>query len=172
MDPRSLLTIKSTSKKAVHITQFLSEVTKRRRQSRSKDFVLRSLGTVTIVLKTEEYHPSKEDTEYYLAYTAQIFEFAEKYEWNSVLHYDLRNRELHAEHQFKWGTFSSYMELQILTPRVKKTSYHHGTGPTSKKEDCKIFKVRGECPFGNRCRYRHNRANASDSQEANKPKNH
>ncbi|KAH3711853.1 hypothetical protein DPMN_071528 [Dreissena polymorpha] len=198
MDPRSLLTMKSTSKKAVHITQFLSEVTKRRRQSRRKDFVLRSSGTETIVLKTEEDHPylgvlleewgaanmrllnylletkelKREDTEYYLAYTARIFEFAEKYEWNSVLHYDFRFRELQAEHQFKWGTFSPYMELQILTPRVQKTSYQLGTGPTSKQEDCKILKVRGECPFGNRCRYRHNRATTSDSQEANKPKNH
>ncbi|KAH3812572.1 hypothetical protein DPMN_141007 [Dreissena polymorpha] len=64
------------------------------------------------------------------------------------------------------------MELQILTPMVQNTSYHHGTGPTSKQEDCKIFKVSGECPFGNRYRYRHNKANASDSQEANKPKHH
>ncbi|KAH3843103.1 hypothetical protein DPMN_116610 [Dreissena polymorpha] len=55
MDPRSLLTKKSTLKKAVHITQFLSEVTKCRRQSRRKDFVLCSLGAETIVLKTEDY---------------------------------------------------------------------------------------------------------------------
>ena len=145
MDPRSLLTMKSTSKKAVHITQFLSEVTKRRRQSRRKDFVLRSSGTETIVLKTEEDHPylgvlleewgaanmrllnyllvtkelEREDTEYYLAYTVQIFEFEEKYEWNSVLHYDFRYRVLQSEHQFKWGTCFPYLELQILTPRVQ-----------------------------------------------------
>ena len=37
-DPRTVLTIKATSHKAVHITQFLTEATKKKRQSRKKDF--------------------------------------------------------------------------------------------------------------------------------------
>ena len=40
MDPRTILTMKATSKKAVHITIFLTEKCKRRRQSRRKDVVL------------------------------------------------------------------------------------------------------------------------------------
>ncbi|KAH3813229.1 hypothetical protein DPMN_141681 [Dreissena polymorpha] len=85
----------------------------------------------------------REDTEYYLDNTTRTVEFEEKYEWNCVLHYDFGYRELQAEHQFKWGTFSPYIELQILTPRVQKTTNHHDKGPTRKQEDFKIFKVRG-----------------------------
>jgi len=47
MDPRS----------ALHITQFLSEKSKRRRQNRRKENVLRSDAEETLVLKTEDEHP-------------------------------------------------------------------------------------------------------------------
>ena len=60
---------------------------------------------------------SREDIEFYLAYTTKIHEFSEKYEWSSVLNYDYNHRELQAEHKFKWGTFSPHMELQLLVPK-------------------------------------------------------
>ena len=42
MDPRAILTLKSHTNKAVHITQFLTEKSKRRRQNKRKEFVLKS----------------------------------------------------------------------------------------------------------------------------------
>ena len=57
-DPRTVLTVKSTSKKAVHITQFLSEPTKKRCQSRKKGFVIAtSVNDENLVLKQEDEHP-------------------------------------------------------------------------------------------------------------------
>ena len=133
MDPRTILTLKSQTNKAVHITQFLTEKCKRRRQGRRKEFVLKSgsANSETLVLKADEEHPylgifieewgaanmrllnhllatqklRRNDIEFYLAYTTKIFEFAEKYEWNSVLNYDYAYRELQAEHQFQWEPF-------------------------------------------------------------------
>ncbi|KAH3691472.1 hypothetical protein DPMN_193001 [Dreissena polymorpha] len=59
MDPRTILTIKSVNKKATHITQFLTEKTKRRRQNKRRGYVLSGSGKreETIVLKTSEDHP-------------------------------------------------------------------------------------------------------------------
>ena len=114
MDPRSILTMKAQTKKAVHITQFLSEKSKRRKQNKRKEYVLKSSESETIVFKTDDEHPylgiqmeewgaanmrilnhllsvnsiERGDVEYYLAYTTRIFEFAETYDWNSVLNYD------------------------------------------------------------------------------------
>ena len=57
-DPRTVLTVKSTSKKAIHITQFLSERTKKRCQSRKKGFVIAtSVNDENLVLKQEDEHP-------------------------------------------------------------------------------------------------------------------
>lgn len=41
----------------------------------------------------------REDMEYYLSYTAMIFDKVAKYEWSSILQYDTRYRELQAS----WG---------------------------------------------------------------------
>jgi len=148
MDPRTILTIKSSSSKTVHITQFLTEKCKRRRMKNRQEFVLRSgqPNADTMILKTEDEHPylgiyieewgaanmrllnflissgqlKRQDIEFYLAYTTKIFEFAEKHEWSSVLNFDHTYRERQAEHGFQWGTFSPHMELQMLVPKNKK----------------------------------------------------
>ena len=39
-DPRMILTVKSNNNKAKHITQFLTEVTRKKRQGRRRDLVL------------------------------------------------------------------------------------------------------------------------------------
>ena len=58
MDPRTILTIRASSRKTVHITQFLTEKTKKRLQSRKRDFVLSNTGpTGSLVIKTEDEHP-------------------------------------------------------------------------------------------------------------------
>ena len=183
MDPRTILTMKATSKKAVHITQFLTEKCKRRRQNRRKEFVIRSGQTdqQTMIFKTEEEHPylgihleewgaancrlmnhllsagflKRGDIEYYLAYTTKVFEFADIYEWSSVLNFDHTYRELQAEHGFQWGTFSPHMELQLLVPKRVRQSQDSQPIQRSQTEECRIFLAKGSCPFGPKCRYKH-----------------
>ena len=204
-DPRHILTTKATSKKAVHITAFLSEKTKRRRLSRRKELVLSSSGNKddTLVLKTDDEHPyagiyleewgaancrvmhhllkkgdlSASDVSYYLAYTTQIFEFASKYEWNSVLDFDYWYREIQAEHSFKWGTFSSHLELHLLIPRTRQNStpttstqtrHKSAAGQKSTVPDCRMYKATGSCTFGASCRFRHVREFHSDNVDTGK----
>ena len=58
MDPRTILTIRANSRKTVHITQFLTEITKKMLQSRKRDFVLSNAGPKgSLVIKTEDEHP-------------------------------------------------------------------------------------------------------------------
>ena len=60
--------------------------------------------------------------EYYLAYTTQIYDFASKYEWNSILQFDYQYRERQAEHGFTWGSLTANMELQLLQQRIPRSS--------------------------------------------------
>lgn len=200
MDPRTILTVKLQSAKAVHITQFLTEQSKRRRQAKRREFIIKtgSKDTDSLVFKADDDHPylgiymeewgaanmrllnhllttqhlKRHEIEYYLAYTTKIFEFAEKYEWNSVLSYDFTYRELQAEHKFKWGTFSPHMELQLLIPKRLQQGFTGGkpnnTGTTT--EECRIFKAKGTCPFGATCRYKHPQRKA-ESEQSDKSKN-
>ena len=186
MDPRIILTLKAQSAKALHITQFLTEKAKRRRQNRRREFVIKSGSehTEALVLKTDDEHPylgiyleewgaanmrllnhllasdnlRRDEIEFYLAYSTKIFDFAEIYDWNSVLNFDYLYREQQAEHRFKWGTFSPHMELQILVPKRARQTGTTGTpynSANSTKEECKIFKAKGNCPFGAACKYQH-----------------
>lgn len=140
-DPRTLLTIKSSSKKAVHITQFLSEATKKRRQARKRKFVLgEKQGDSHLVITTDDEHPYSglsieewsaancrvmahllqmgdlaiSDIDYYLAYSVQVYDFAQKYEWEGLLDFDYQYREREAEHSFPWGSNTGNMELSLL----------------------------------------------------------
>ena len=141
-DPRAILTIKAKVK-VTHITDFLSEKTKKRRQSRKKELILSTGGgnQDRLVLKPDEDHPysgitidewgaancrvmhallvkgtlRRDHVEYYLAYTAKIFEFAASYDWETVLDYDHQYRNIQAEHLFLWGVTPPDMELRILS---------------------------------------------------------
>lgn len=187
VDPRVILTMRATKKKTVHITQFLSEETKRRRQNRrQKEFILRSGKTDqdTVLIKADEEHPylgifveewgaanmrllnhllstdqlKREDIEFYLAYTTKIFDFSKNYEWSSILNFDYNYRELQAEHGFRWGTLSPHMEMQTLVPKRSTNRPSQSSSQSQQqhtKEDCRIFKAKGTCPFGTKCRYNH-----------------
>lgn len=109
---------------------------------------------------------ARADIEYYLAYSNKIFEFADRYDWESILDYDYTYRELQAENQFPWGTISPHMELQLLYPkqrgppsgaRFRAQGSRDGSG-SSQQQECKLFKARGTCSFGADCKYRHVRA--------------
>jgi hypothetical protein len=188
-DPRSTLTVKASRAKALHITQFLSEKTKKRRQGRRKELVLATSSDTgdRLVVKAEDDHPysgilihewaagnckllnqllqsgelARQDIEYYLAYTNKICEFADRYEWESILDYDHTYRELQAESQFAWGTISPHMELQLLTPRQRAPpggrprTQPWGPRGGSQQPDCIQFKTNGTCRYGADCKYRH-----------------
>ena len=103
------------------------------------------------------------DIEYYLAYTTLIYEYADKYTWESILDFDFLYRERQAEYGFPWGAGTSHMEMQVLVanPTNRKQEYQEGgyrsQGP--RKEDrpiCKLFQARnGNCPFGRGCKFQH-----------------
>ena len=209
-DPRTVLTIKATRQKAVHITQFLSESTKKRRQARKKQFVVNHNDGDQLVFRTEDDHPYSglsieewgaancrlmshliqigqlraPDLDYYLAYTVQIYEYAQKYDWESILDFDFQYRERQAEHGFVWGSNSSNMELGLL--QLKRTPYHYqqpkgaqhrynGNSSSNsatrhhradrnrqpalraqRDELCREFvNNNGNCPYGDQCIYKH-----------------
>ena len=195
-DPRNILTMRSHKRKALHITEFLYERTKKRRQHRRKELVLSADNDNDdrLVLKTEEDHPyagisigewgaancrllnalldrnhmDRVDIEYYLAYTAMIFEFSTKYIWDHVLEYDFHYRELQAAHDFQWGVTSPELELKFLIQQTRNHSQQqsgyvnrqqqmfNGQKRNFKTELCRLFiSNRGNCPYGARCRYFH-----------------
>lgn len=194
-DPRTILTVKATTKKVTHIVQFLSEQTKKRRLNKRKEWVLAKTGDMdSLVVKPDTEHPysgisvaewsaancrllayllrsgelSLDKVEYYLAYTTQIYDFASKYEWDSILDFDYNYRERQAEYGFAWGALTANMELQLLQPRVprslvpqSRTAPQKGRGQSGQGRavdmpECKMFKARnGNCPFGEKCKYRH-----------------
>jgi hypothetical protein len=134
-----LLTVKSTAAKATHITQVLTERTKKRLRSGRRGVVL-GLGEDNVVLHTENDHPytgisiaewsaancrlmahllatgalARADVEYYLAYSTQIYEYAALYEWEAVLDFDHLYRERQAVHGFVWGHIPPNMELSLV----------------------------------------------------------
>ena len=147
-DPRTLLSLKATKTKALHITDFLPESVRKRRMSRQREMVLSTNGSTddVLVLRTDHSHPyagislsewgaancrlmaalldrqllPAAETQYYLAYTLKIFEFVSKYEWESVLEFDYRYREIQAEHGIKWGIHAPDLELHVLERRQKQ----------------------------------------------------
>lgn len=205
-DPRTLLTVKASAKKAVHITQFLSEATKKRRQARKKRFVVgQQGGSSQLVLTTDDDHPysglsveewgaancrvmahllrtgdlQQQDIEFYLAYTVQILEFAQKYEWEGILDFDHQYRERQAEYGFAWGSNTGNMELSLLRSKQQPSFRHdqgHSRGHAAsarqqsahqqrdsgrparqrRNEPCRLFiNNNGVCPYGEGCIYQH-----------------
>jgi hypothetical protein len=182
-DPRLTLTVKARKKKAVHITDFLHERTKKRRQSQRKQFVLSTNDTncnEKLVIQPSEEHPYsgifvsewaaancrlmnhllvsgellRSDIEYYLAHTVNIMDYVNTFEWESILQFDFLYREMQAEHGFPWGTYPPNMEYRLIPKATKPQTQTRHTGP-EKIPDCKMFKARGSCSFGSSCKYRH-----------------
>jgi hypothetical protein len=196
-DPRTILTVKSQGRKAVHITSFISERTKKRLRSHRRGTVL-GVADHNIVLQTDEDHPysgisiaewgsanmrlmayllqsgelARDNVEFYMAYTTQVFEYAGLYDWEAVLEFDWLYRERQAEHSFMWGHIPPNMELTLVSrPRRHGQPQHpHAPGPAryprnaqaphaasaTKTQECWLFKVKnGACPFGDNCRYDH-----------------
>lgn len=186
VDPRTLLTVKSGRPKTTHITNFLPEKTKKRIQSRKKGIQLGTDGSDRIVLQADDRHPysgitlaewssancrlmahmlqtgelARDNVEYYLAYTTQICEYYELYEWEAILDFDYLYRERQSEHGFLFGYIPPNMEFSLLArPRQKPQRQQpiiNKTATGTAREECKLFKARnGNCPYGEKCKFRH-----------------
>ena len=65
--------------------------------------------------------PPLSRTTWHRPYPVMIFDFATKYEWQSLLDFDVRYREQQAEHSFRWGTSAIQLESLLLTSRCKSS---------------------------------------------------
>ena len=197
-DPRSTLVLKARTTRTLHITDFLPDHVKRRRHPRT-NLRLQATNTdaYTIVqdsdttyagLSIDEWGAAncrlmnellaskqlkRQDMEFYLAYTTKIFELASKFTWPSILIFDQHYRELQAEYNMPWGSYAPQLELQLLQPKViQQPASPRRLPPTfSAQEDCRMFKAKGSCTFGDNCKYRHVRPDKGQAEVPSVAKN-
>ena len=210
--PLTTLTLRSSTRKAYHITKYLTEEAKNRIKNKRKDLILTRMDESDdrLVVRTEEAHPyagisledwgaancrlmyamitegalSQTEIPFYLSYTTTIFDFVAKYDWHSILDYDYQYRERQAQHGFKWGSLNPNAQIQLLPrqknqlPSTNQTTYNRGYRQRLRhsNELCKQWLARGECRFGNRCRYVHqkihtNLENNYNATQENQSKN-
>lgn len=201
-DPRTTLTMRSNTK-TIHITNFLSEKTKAKRRNKTQDFTLSTNGEESaVILRSDQSHPyhgisvdewgaantrlmyylletnllMRDHVEFYLAYTAIVFDFVQKYEWGSILEFDFSYREQQNAHGFRWGHINPGMELQILVPRNRSTPPNRGAprDDFGSRPQCKQWLANGYCRFGERCKYYHGALttqNPAEREERNLSKN-
>ena len=107
------------------------------------------------------------DVEYYLAYLTYIYELVPNFEWTSILEYDTRYREIQAQHGFPWGTMAPHLDTILVAKKPVAALKGKPAGgdrgrirQEEKKQICKMFATRGSCPFGEACKYRHERGAA------------
>jgi len=123
-----------------------------------------SIGNARILadlIKQKEI--STEGTLQYLAYTVQINELADRFDWKSVLNYDHAYRLKIAATGAAWG--SDFPFLASLHLRDKPISKEQASQKKSRgkvNEVCRLFS-RGHCHYGERCIYLHTSA-TSDNQ--------
>lgn len=181
-DPRAILIVKAKEVKAVHITEFLPDSVMKRRRSGVRNFKVGQSSSTDSFVLTQENDSSysgisieewgaancrlmnfllqsgrllRDDIEYYLAYTAKIFDLANKFTWHSILQFDQQYREVQAEYNMVWGTYAPQLEFQLLQPKTNAPTQQRRNIAPRLQEDCRLFKARGYCTFGNDCKYRH-----------------
>ena len=189
-DPRILLTIKASSRRAEKIINFLPDRVKERVQRRKRDRLVFSQGedgSITFKPAEEDMHSitmaewgaanmrllshllrsgqlDYPEVEYYLAYTMQVYELADKFEWAGIMEFDSRYRELQAEHGFRWGDMRFASQIHLLTPR-RQVIQPNQRKPAGPKEDCKRWLASGgkNCLFGSKCKYMHRKVPSEES---------
>ena len=116
---------------------------------------------------------SRDQVEYYLAYTTQIYEYASSYEWDAIMDFDYIYRIRQACHGFIWGQIPANMELSLVSrprhqgrhnpnwvnsqnnPGSRPPRGQQQANPATKPQECHMFKARGTCNFGAECRFIH-----------------
>ena len=115
-----------------------------------------------------------EHVTYYLAYTTQIYEYYQAYEWEAILDFDHQYRERQNHHRFMWGYIPPNTEIMLLgSPRstkpsaevykgAKYSSVKHTSYNNYRTEECKLYKnTNGNCPYGDKCRFKHGKVPGS-----------
>ena len=200
-DPLMHLTVKSGRKKALQIEQFLPDHVKTRVNRKKKEqltftttpqggLALKKDEPGSIYISVAEWNGANMrlcahllnkglirecELIYYMAYTAMVSDLTGRYEWVSVLEYDVRYRELQAEHGFPWGTPNPHIEMHMLIPRrvdfqgkgKTNTSHTRQQDRPRQKVDkpCHKWLARGECNFED-CIYRHDKPKTAASGAA------
>jgi len=171
-DPRANLIVNNSSNvKVHHITDFLSQDTKKRLKNRKEKVLCNDGGKLTVDTKDE--HPymgisileygsanmsllffmlqnkvvDRKDIEYYLAYTKFIYELGEKFVWNDVMKYDYIYRIRQAEMQFQWNSQVALGELTLLTSTPR---YEPLRDDRRDRRDRRRFDNRSDRRFDNR----------------------
>ena len=200
-DPRLSLTVRASKRKALQVSAYLTETVKGRIAKRKKETFKVIEGTdgvlsfktddsAQVYLSMAEWGAAnvrlmadllaqgrlqRREVEYYLAYTAYIYDLASQYEWQSLLAFDVRYREIQAEYDHVWGQPAPHLEAQLLMPRrqmqqvVSKQDNRRRNGNvggysarrmTSADDNdlCRIFANSGQCPYGDRCKFQHGNA--------------
>lgn len=109
---------------------------------------------------------------YYVAYTTMIADLAMTSDWPSVLQFDSRYRELQADRQFAWGTRLSHEQQQHVRPKAspqqpkQKGGKTHKTPSSYSADDiCRQFAAKGQCMFGDQCKFRHGSPGNGESKK-------
>jgi hypothetical protein len=74
---------------------------------------------------------------------------------------------MQAHHGYKWGTFAPQLQLRLLQPKPAATEPRRQTPFDA--EECKMFKAKGSCTFGSRCKYKHVRSTQSAAADISAP---
>jgi hypothetical protein len=119
-----VLTVKARKAEVTHIIDFLTEDVIRRRRLANKNeenayfnISMEEWGAANCRLMSyllQEGKLSRKDIDYYLAFTTKIYDIASKFTWQSILSFDRQYREVQAEFNMQWGTFSPQLEYQLL----------------------------------------------------------
>ena len=207
-DPHMILTIRASSRKALQARDFVPDSVKQRLARRRREtlrWVESADGAFSI--QADDQAPSyltqaewgaanmrvmfhllkggelrRDQVEDYMAFTVAIHELASRYDWASVLEYDIRYREQQAEHGFRWGSPAQHLESLLLLPKRREHQPpqadlgrqrqrgkqrtdgrpthplgqpHQPDAAADSKEPCRLFLTKGVCSFGDRCRYSH-----------------
>lgn len=201
-NPCDTMYIKSIEDKTLHVMDFLTDDVKSRviRKRREKLHIYRDQSGALVApqdepisylgLSGEEwacaslrlfFHmvfigtTTRDQCEPYMSYTVTTLELGKHYEWNSVLNYDARYREMQARTHCVWGTMGEQLQTQLCIPknrfahqdrRAPPRNYsnpgwnrvHNNTyqGRSEKSADmCRQWAL-GHCPFGEeRCKFSH-----------------
>ena len=108
------------------------------------------------LMRSGELRDLKQVTEY-LDYSCLVMDYAQLYEWQSILKFDDQFRRAQSISKFSWSSEPSHslvMHLRALPPRPGKKTAR----PKPKEqgqEFCRSFNHTGSCKFGPTCRHKH-----------------